>query len=380
MEHRRIAFYAPLKPPDDPAPSGDRRIARLLMDALQHAGFVVDLASRFISYQKRPSSSVHRERRSAGEAEAERVLGQLRGLPPGARPDAWLTYHPYCKAPDWLGPEIARQLAIPYITVEACRTRQDTDDDWAAGRAAVQAAIRQAAINFCLKPSDRSYLEEVLPGHASIRPLAPFLDLGALPPLPEPSPEIAEVPLIAAAGMMRPGKKEKCFLLLAEALGRLTDLPWRLVLIGDGPARQAIEEAFFCVDPSRIHWTGAIDPDSVIAWFDRADLLAWPGYREPIGMVYLEASARRLPVVAFDSLGVPLVVRDRETGLLVPEGDTDAYAGALRRLLGDPALRRRLGDAGLAKVAAEHDLAAASMTMRAALDDLFTGGALERKP
>ena len=184
------------------------------------------------------------------------------------------------------------------------------------------------------------------------------------------------MPLIAAAGMMRPGKKETCFRLLAEALGELTDLPWRLVLIGDGPARPGIEAAFAGFEQDRLHWTGAIEPAEVVAWFDRADVFAWPGYREPIGMVYLEAAARGLPVAAFNSLGVPIVVRDGETGLLAPEGDIEAYARAIRRLLEDRPLRHRLGRAARAKVAAEHDIAAASRTMRSAIDALFAGSAL----
>ncbi|HET7411374.1 MAG TPA: glycosyltransferase family 4 protein [Pararhizobium sp.] len=368
---RRIAFYAPLKPPDHPIPSGDREIARLTMTALERAGYDVALASRFISYQKRPSEPDFEARRIDGTAEAARLIEGWQAAPDAERPDLWLTYHPYCKAPDWLGPAASRALVIPYLTVEACRTRQNTDADWARGRAVVQAAIRHAAINFCLKPSDRAYLQDVLPSMESVVPLAPFMDLGALPPLPQKKMS-PDGPLIVTAGMMRPGKKERCFLMLADALKQIAGEPWRLVVIGDGPARPLIERAFSGFEASRIEWTGAIDHGDVIGWLDRADLFAWPGYREPIGMVYLEAAARGLPVAAFDSLGVPLVVRHGETGLLVPEGDIAAYAEALRRLLRDPELRSCLGRAGLTKVRAEHDLSTASTTMRMAIEQLFT--------
>ncbi len=369
---RRIAFYAPLKPPDDPTPSGDRQIARLMMAALGRAGYEVALASRFISYQKRPSPSVFRETMARGRAEAEGLIRGFRALPAEERPELWATYHPYCKAPDWLGPEVARDLGIPYVTIEACRTRQNTDADWADGRAAVQAAIRQAAINFCLKASDMDYLAGLLPSMATVRRLAPFLDLAALPPVSRPVAQDGGTVLIVAAGMMRPGKKETCFRMLADALRHLTDLPWRLVLVGDGPARAGLAQAFEPFGADRVHWTGAVDPAEVIAWFDRADMLAWPGFREPIGMVYLEAAARGVPAVAFRSLGVPLVVRDGVTGLLVPEGDTAAYAGAIRQLIEDGDLRRRLGDAGLATVRAEHDIGAASVTMKSAIEGLHT--------
>jgi len=363
----RIAFYAPLKPPDHPIPSGDREIARLMMAALRRAGYDVELSSRFISYQKRPSSEIFAQRRAEGEAAAAAILARLRSLDPTRRPRLWFTYHPYCKAPDWLGPRISKALDIPYVTAEACRTRQDSDADWAQGRNSVRSAIRHATVNFCLKPSDRAYLTEILPSLGRVRTLAPFLDLDALPPRNASSTE-GPVPTIVAAGMMRPGKKEACFLILADALKRIEQLPWRLVLIGDGPARPRIEAAFSSFSAERLEWTGALSHDDVIAAFDRADLLAWPGYREPIGMVYLEAAARGLPVAAFSSLGVPLVVEDGTTGLLTPEGDIGAYAQALHRLVSDSDLRRRLGAAGRDFVREKHDIRTASETMRTAID------------
>lgn len=373
---RIIAFHAPLKPPDHPIASGDREIARLLVQALEKAGYSVHLPSRFISYQKRPSPDVFAQRREAGIAEAARVSAELKALPAAERPSLWLTYHPYCKAPDWLGPAVAARLSIPYATVEACRTRQDTDADWAEGRAAVQAAIRGAALNFCIKPSDRAYLDCVLPTPGSVRTLAPFIDVAALPPLPERNDRDGP-PVIAAVGMMRPGKKATCFLMLAEALKRIADRPWRLVVIGDGPERGRIEEAFAPIDPARIEWTGAIDHDAVVDRLDRADLFAWPGWREPIGMVFLEAAARGLPVVAFASLGVPAVVRDGETGILVPEGAIEAYGDAIAGLLGDPQRRRAMGEAGKRMVRQKHDIAAASAVLRDAIDGVI---GTERQP
>ncbi|MGO4840439.1 glycosyltransferase family 1 protein, partial [Rhizobiaceae sp. 2RAB30] len=70
----RIAFYAPLKTPDHPIPSGDREMARLMMAALETAAYEVELASRVISYQKRPSAELGRERRLAAETEAGRLI------------------------------------------------------------------------------------------------------------------------------------------------------------------------------------------------------------------------------------------------------------------------------------------------------------------
>ena len=69
-------------------------------------------------------------------------------------------------------------------------------------------------------------------------------------------------------------------------------------------------------------------------------------------MTVVEAGAHGLPVVAARSGAFPEVIRDGETGLLVPPDDPQALAKALQRLIADPDLRRRLGDAARAHVAA----------------------------
>lgn len=363
----RIAFYAPLKPPNHPIPSGDREIARNLVKALALAGFEPFVASEAIAYQKRPSAELFRARKAPCEAEVDRLLSAWRAEA-ALKPDLWMTYHPYCKAPDWIGPAISRALAIPYLTVEACRTRQDTDADWAEGRAVVQAAARQAAVNFCLKPTDRAYLESILPDSSSIVPLKPFIDLADLPAAAEVdsfgSP--ADGPLILAVGMMRPGAKMDSYRLLAEALSGLADRPWRLAIVGDGPGRNEVE-AMFAFAGVRVRFTGAIPHPEVLGWMRRADLFAWPGVREAFGVAYLEAQANGLPVVAFATTGVPVVVADGESGLLVPAFDVATYRANLASLLASPRERARLGAGGRAKVAREHGLDAAAASLRAAL-------------
>jgi glycosyltransferase involved in cell wall biosynthesis len=76
--------------------------------------------------------------------------------------------------------------------------------------------------------------------------------------------------------------------------------------------------------------------------------IATPTFREPWGLVINEAMNRGLPVIASDAVGAAAggLVRDGRNGLVVPAGDSDALAGAIRRLAADPALRARLGEAG----------------------------------
>ena len=76
----RIAFYAPLKSPDHPVPSGDRLMARLLIEAMRLAGHTVFVASQFRGYAASPEEFA--QRRSAGEAAATELVAMWRGATP----------------------------------------------------------------------------------------------------------------------------------------------------------------------------------------------------------------------------------------------------------------------------------------------------------
>jgi len=369
----RVAFYAPLKSPHHPIPSGDREIARLMMRALEQAGYDVALVSETISYQKRPSKELFDKRRREVEAERTR-LTELWKAEPAARPDLWFTYHPYCKSPDWLGPPLCTLSSIPYATAEACRTHQATDADWRAGRAAVQRAVRQADANFVLKETDWAYLTDVLGDMASAVRIPPFLDLAAQPPLPAPRPAggaAPKPPVMFAAGMMRPGAKAESYRLLAEALRRLDGADWRLVVAGEGPQRPAVEAALAFLSPDRVDFLGSVPHEDIFALMDSSDLFVWPGVGEAIGLVYLEAQSRGLPVAAMRTAGVPLVVADGTGGLLTAFGDPSTYAAAIGRLLGEPALRQQLGAGGKAYVRQHHDVSAVAAILRQTLDRIL---------
>ena len=113
----RIAFYAPLKPPDHPVPSGDRQVARLLLAALRRAGHEVSLASRLRSLRpaRRPAPAAHRRARAGGPPSGWCGAGG----DGTARRSLWFTYHLYYKAPDYLGPAVCDALGIPYVVAEA---------------------------------------------------------------------------------------------------------------------------------------------------------------------------------------------------------------------------------------------------------------------
>jgi glycosyltransferase involved in cell wall biosynthesis len=80
------------------------------------------------------------------------------------------------------------------------------------------------------------------------------------------------------------------------------------------------------------------------------------GRREGIPVVLMEAMGSGVPVIASNLSGIPELVNDLLTGLLVPPRDASFLADALERYIQDPGLRRRLGNAGRAKVVEEFDL------------------------
>ena len=172
---------------------------------------------------------------------------------------------------------------------------------------------------------------------------------------------------LIAVAMMRPGDKMDSYRMLARALEQLADLPWNLTIVGDGPCRAEVEAEFAAIPPERIDWTGQLDPAGVASAVAGASIYVWPGCGEAFGLAYLEAQAAGLPVVAQHTAGVPEVVWNGETGTLTSDGDVEAYASAIRRLLSDRALRTKMGTAAAHLVAKNRSLEAAA----ARLDDIL---------
>jgi glycosyltransferase involved in cell wall biosynthesis len=358
----RVAFYAPLKPPDHKTPSGDRRVARLLLDALRLAGHEPVVASRLRSFDGDGDPLRQARLAGRGRATAARLIARWRRQPHDA-PDLWFTYHLYYKAPDWVGPAVADALGIPYVVAEASLAMKRAAGPWAAGHAAVAAALRRADLVIGLNPADREGVLPALADPSRWALLAPFLDVGRYSAaLREALPR----PLLVTIAMMRPGDKLASYRILGAALTQLRDLDWTLEVIGDGPARAEIEAALAPLG-RRVHYAGALDEDHIAARLAAADLFVWPAINEAFGMALLEAQASELPVVAGDSGGVSAVVADGKTGLLVPPGDATAFAVATGALIADPARRHAMGAAARRKALHDHDLGAAARRLAAML-------------
>ena len=318
----RIAFYAPLKPPDDPTPSGDRRIARLLLDALRLAGHEPFVASGLRSYDgigdpARQASLAEGARRCA-----EHLLARWRQVPVTA-PKLWFTYHLYYKAPDWLGPLVSEALGIPYVIAEASYAPKREGGWWDLGHRAVEQALRRADAVLGLNPADRACVLPLLRDPQRWNALAPFIDTT---PYRVQERRLLETPCrLIAVAMMRPGDKLASYSLLGAALADLLDLEWSLDIVGDGAAGAEVEAALAPLG-TRVRYRGALDDIGVAAALAAADLFVWPAINEAFGMALLEAQASGLPVVAGGSGGVGGIVDDGETGLLAPPGDVGAFA------------------------------------------------------
>jgi glycosyltransferase involved in cell wall biosynthesis len=361
----RVAFYAPLKPPGHPIPSGDRHIARLFLEALRRAGHQPLVASRLRSFDG-SGDARHQARIAAlGRRTAERLVRDWRQNPDGG-PQVWFTYHLYYKAPDWLGPAVSAALGIPYVVAEASYAARRAGGPWASGHRAVEQALCQADAVIGLNSADRDGVLPLLRDPRRWFALPPFLDAAAYPARPARS---CETPRLIAVAMMRPGDKLASYHVLGKALAQLLDLPWSLEVVGDGPARGEVEHALLPLG-TRVIYRGALGQKAVVEALAGADFCVWPAINEAFGMAVLEAQASGLPVVAGASGGVADIVGPELTGLLAPAGDAEAFAAAVRLLIADPAARTAMGLAAQHKVRREHDLPVAAGRLAGLIDSL----------
>jgi len=289
---RPLAFYAPLKSPNHPNPSGDREIARSLMQALVFAGFDPELVSEFRTLEKQGDDAAQ----AALIAEAHALVPDLIAQGRDAGWSVWVTYHNYYKAPDLLGPAVARALGIPFVQIEATRARKRLGGPWDRFARAAEAAADAADALFFFTQRDAIALRNYAPPGQRLVHLHPFL-----PELTLPEPGRRSGSIFTAA-MMRPGDKQASYEVLAQTLQHLTGR-WHIEIAGDGPARPTIEAA---LAPVKHHVTflGQLNRASLAEAYGRARIFLWPGVNEAIGMVYLEAQAAGLPVVAQNRPGL----------------------------------------------------------------------------
>ena len=305
----RRAFLADLK--RDPTRGRLRRFGQACVLAAELPGEVDRL---YVHFLHTPAS-------------VARYAALMRGLPwscSAHAKDVWTT-------PDW---EIRRKLA---------------EMDWLATCTAV----------------GRDHLASLADDPGKVRLVYHGLDLSRFPATPPPAgardgrdPD-RPVRLISVGRAV----EKKGYDVLLQALAELpAGLNWHLTHIGGGELRDQLRaQADRLGLSARIDWRGAQAQADVLAAYRASDLfvlasrIAADGDRDGLPNVLMEAQSQGLACLATDVSAIPELIRDGETGRLVPPGDPDALAAALAELIRDPARRQALGQAGAARVRAAFD-------------------------
>jgi len=254
------------------------------------------------------------------------------------RPRLVVTYHMDARARGWRGAAFAvhRRTLLPWIVRSADRVLVSSRDY--AAHAAL-ARVRGAA----------ALVEE-----------HPFgVDARRFTPRPAPAARtrlgIEQAPTVVFVGGLDRAHAFKGLDVLLRACAQLPP-EVRLLVAGDGDLRAGYEAAAARLGLApRSRFLGAVPDAELPDVLAAGDVVAFPSVSraEAFGLVALEAAACGRAVVASNLPGVRTVVRDGETGVLVPPGQAEPLAGALARVLGDASERERLGASARARVERE---------------------------
>jgi glycosyltransferase involved in cell wall biosynthesis len=351
----RVAFYSPIAKPSDTTPSGISRVGALLVQALQTAGHTVDTPPLPRSYEGKGDAARQAHIFSECENAATNYLEAI-ALGREPRPDLWFSYHVYYKSPDWIGPHVAKSLGIPYVVAEGSHAPKREKGPWSLGHEGTTKALQTADRLLAMTSFDRVCLEWI--DKDRVRDLKPFIDTAPFSSTP------AGDHRIIAVGMMRNERKRQSYMHLATVFRMFPKFGLELKIIGDGVYRTEIEEMFMPVmKKHRVTFAGTVPSHDVPHHLASAGILAWPGIGEAYGLVYLEAQAAGLAVVACSNRGVTDVTRDGVTALLSEPGGYGSYADNLWRMIREPELRAEFGANARAFVQSEHSITAASLTL-----------------
>ena len=366
----RISFYTPFKPLDHANPSGDLMIARGLYGYLKNQGnkilIMSNFRSRWVFWKPWIWAWLIRDTR--------RIMRTI--APNGV--DLWFTYHSYYKAPDILGSFISRRLKIPYVIFQGIySTKRKRDWKTWPGFVLNRAALCAADHVFSNKKVDYLNMRRLLPSQRityvkpGISPHAFSFDAGARDELKKLW-DVGDEPVVLSAAMFRPDVKTQGLSLVIRVCGELfrKGLRFYLVIAGEGRERNRLLQLSKEHLPGRVRFVGKIPRNEMYRFYSAGDIFAFPGIRESLGMVFLEAQSCGIPVVAFANGGIPEVVRDGETGFLVPLYDSDRFAEAIEFLLTKRDIRQKMGHTAQVHVRESHDININYKEMEKVLEDI----------
>src|SRR5947207_8933440 len=228
---------------------------------------------------------------------------------------------------NWLaGAAVARFAGKPFVvTLHGSGTAGRFSDLALAERkpAVVRRLLRPASAVICVSPALAEAMQRV--GIANVHEIPYGVEI------PEETGAEDEPPTVLFAGRLSPEKRIDVVAAATEGLPRF--------VAGDGPLRDLLPDAL-----------GFVPQEELFGLMDRAAVLLLTSEREGLPNVVLEAMARGKTVVSTPVGGIPAVIEDGQTGLLVPIGDVKATRAAVERALADPELRRRIGAAARERV------------------------------
>ena len=232
---------------------------------------------------------------------------------------------------------------IPYMRANLARKRR--------GLAAADAIV---AVSSTIAADLRSRAPEI--GSTRMEVIPNTVDVARLREMAASTAPPIEGPYALYLGKLAPNKGTS-YLLRAARAARLS---WPLVIVGDGPDREALAaEAEHAV--RTVRFTGWVDRVEAVRWLAHAAVLVFPSRGpESLSRVLIEASALGVPIAAMNTGGTPDIVEDERTGLL--SNTPGELADDLRRLIDDPPLRERLGAA--ARIRAEERFDAPAVISR----------------
>jgi glycosyltransferase involved in cell wall biosynthesis len=366
----RILFYAPFKPLGHGHPSGDLVTATEIVDYLVKEGHEVFQAStlrcRWIYWKPWLWLKLLVEKRRAVRRFFKNDA------------DLWFTYHTYYKAPDLLGPYASRKLKVPYVIFQGMySTKRRRKLKTLPGFYLNKRALCSARYVFVNKTVDWINLKRLIPDERisyvspGIHPAAFCFESDARQTLRDQW-NVGDEPVVFSAAMFRADVKTEGLTWVIRACGQLLrrGSSLRLVIAGDGKQRDELQRLAAGQLGEHVIFVGKVPRNKMNRYYSACDLFVFPGIRESLGLVFIEAQACGLPVVAFDNAGVPEAVKDGITGLLVPAFDAKAFEEAIARLLKDSQLRRQMGRAAQSHVRQKHDLNRNYQKMEAMLQEL----------
>ncbi len=352
----RICFYAPLKPLGHPHPSGDLIIATGLYDFLVSRGHEVLIAStlrsRWIFLKPWRFPGIIKER-----VQTARRIRKF-------SPDLWLTYHCYYKAPDLLGPGLCKKFNIPYCIFQGIYSTKQ--------RRRLKGVIGFYLNRYSLLHADRLFTNRHI-DLVNLQRIIPAAQLSYIKPgiLPESFTfdqrsraqirkewRVADEPVILSAAMFRPDVKTQGISWMIKTLATLADedIPFKLIIAGDGSQRETLQHIAEEFLPGRVVFAGQIERKKMYQFYSGGDFFVFPGIRESLGMVFLEAQSCSRPVIAFNNGGIPEVVRQNKTAFLTTPFDKKAFCMAVKGLLQNPEQRKTMGRAAARYIRENHDL------------------------